>query len=129
MNEYQFELRVYLEDTDAQGIVYHANYVKFFERARTELFEQLGVQPPEQAGRLRFVVHEMNIKFLRPAMVGERLRVVTTFRPASEYRLSFTQKVHRGDEPRPLTEAEVQVVCIDEAGQLVEVPEKLLAGA
>lgn len=129
MKEYRFDLRVYLEDTDAQGIVYHANYLKFFERARTELLDRLGLQPLEQAGRLRFVVHEMNIKFLRPALVGERLQVVTTFKPASEYRLSFTQKVYRGEESKPLTEAEVQVVCIDQAGQLVEIPDNLLAGS
>ncbi|RME28937.1 MAG: YbgC/FadM family acyl-CoA thioesterase, partial [Deltaproteobacteria bacterium] len=81
---YRFELKVYLEDTDAQGLVYHANYLRFMERARSELLESLGYTPHPLPGQLRFVVHRVDIKFLRPARAGQLLEVQTDVKPASE---------------------------------------------
>lgn len=120
MEEHRLEVRVYLEDTDAQGVVYHANYLKFFERARTDILATLGVERTALADRLRFVVHEMNIRFRRPARLGDMLTIITRMEASSEYRLVFLQQARR--EGELLVEARVDVVCVDPAGGLMEIP-------
>ena len=98
-NDHVLEIRVYLEDTDAQGIVYHATYIRYFERGRSELFESLGI-PMEEVAKpdCRLVVHEIRVKFKKPAYLADRLEVRTTMVRASEYRLSFRQQVRRRGE-------------------------------
>jgi tol-pal system-associated acyl-CoA thioesterase len=119
-------IKVYLEDTDAQGIVYHANYLKFFERARSELLETSARTSPGQIGaERRYVVHEMRLKYLRPALLGDRLEVHSTARRASEFRLQFEQRVVRAGEEQTLVSAQVDLVCVNAAGDLIELPEHL----
>jgi len=122
-NEHVLELRIYLEDTDAQGIVYHGSYLRFFERGRSELFESLGI-PMEEVARpdCRLVVHEVRMKFRRPAFLGDRIQVLTSMQRASEYRLTFRQQIKRRGEDDPLVIGEVNVVAIDENGTLKELP-------
>lgn len=118
-------IKVYLEDTDAQGIVYHANYLKFFERSRTDIIDQgkTGLAAAQDQG-FRFVVHEMKLKFSRPAKLGELLTITTEMKRSSAFRLTFTQLCKRDDAI--LTRADVEVVCIGRNGDLVEIPESLL---
>ncbi len=123
MEEHRLEVRVYLEDTDAQGVVYHANYLKFFERARTDLLTARGVERSDLSDRLRFVVHEMNIRFRRPARLGDGLTVVSRCEAQSEFRLVFSQRALRGEEL--LVEARVDVVCVNTEGGLIEIPPAL----
>ncbi|NMB75865.1 MAG: YbgC/FadM family acyl-CoA thioesterase [Myxococcales bacterium] len=119
----RFECKVYLEDTDAQGIVYHANYLRFLERARTEYLESLGLRQRERmSDEVLFVVHEVHAKFLKPARAGERLEVATRAERASDYRLRFVQDIRRAGEPASLVTAEVFVVCVGREGELVEIP-------
>ena len=122
-NDHVLEFRVYLEDTDAQGIVYHATYLRYFERGRSELFESLGI-PMNEVARpdCRLVVHEIRIKFRRPAALGDRIEVSTSMLRASEYRLTFRQQVRRLGEDDPLVSGEVDVVAIDRDGTLKELP-------
>jgi tol-pal system-associated acyl-CoA thioesterase len=121
--QHVLEFRVYLEDTDAQGIVYYANYLRFFERGRSEILESLRipmdlvVQPD-----CRLVVHEVRVKFRRPARLGDRLEVLTSMLRASEYRLTFRQQVKRRGEDEALVSGEVDVVAIDQDGTLKELP-------
>ena len=117
------EFRVYLEDTDAQGIVYYANYLRYFERGRSEILESLGI-PMDQVARpdCRLVVYEIRIKFRRPAFLGDRIEVLTSMLRASEYRLTFRQQIRRRGEDEPLVSGEVDVVAIDQAGTLIELP-------
>lgn len=123
MQPHRFECKVYLEDTDAQGIVYHANYLRYFERARTELLESLGLRQRERASdEILFVVHEVQAKFLKPARAGERLEVLTRAERASDYRLRFSQEIRRVGEAPLLVSAEVFVVCVGREGELVEIP-------
>jgi len=123
-------VKVYLEDTDAQGIVYHANYLKFFERARSEILAGMGIELAGQGrGTQRFVVHEVEMKYRKPALLGDELEIVTSFEPLSEYRLLFHHGVHRDGDKAPLVSAEVQVVCVDERGELIELPNTFSAGA
>jgi acyl-CoA thioester hydrolase len=122
-NEHILEFRVYMEDTDAQGIVYYANYLRFFERGRSEMIETLGipmttaVQPDS-----RLVIYEARIKFRRPAFLGDRVQVCTNMLRASEYRLTFRQQVKRVGEEDPLVSGEIDLVAIDESGALKELP-------
>jgi len=122
-NDHILELRVYLEDTDAQGIVYHANYLRFFERGRSGTLESLGV-PMDQVAQpdCRLVVYETRIKFRRPAFLGDRLEVLTSMLRASEYRLTFRQQVRRRGEIEALVSGEVDVVAIGKDGTLQELP-------
>jgi len=123
LEEYKLEFRIYLEDTDAQGIVYHGTYVRFFERGRSEVLEALGV-PVAEAARpdCRLVVYEMRIRFRRPAFLGEKIEVSTSMERSSEYRLVFRQQIRRKGETDILVSAETDIVAIDEAGTLKELP-------
>jgi tol-pal system-associated acyl-CoA thioesterase len=121
--DHVLEFRVYLEDTDAQGIVYHANYLRYFERGRSEILESLGI-PMEEIARpdCRLVVYEIRIKFRRPALLGDTVEVVTAMHRPSEYRLTFKQQVRRRGEADALVSGEVDVVAIDQNGVLKELP-------
>ncbi|MEE8409604.1 MAG: YbgC/FadM family acyl-CoA thioesterase [Myxococcota bacterium] len=128
MKDHRHPVKIYLEDTDAQGIVYHANYLKYFERARTEILESMGGMPVALGERaLRLVVHEVQLKFNRPAQLGDDLEIRSTSTRASSFRISFEQAVFRGDESKPLVAGTVHVVCINQAGELAELPDGFLA--
>ena len=122
-NDNVLEFRVYLEDTDAQGIVYYANYLRYFERARSEILESLGI-PMDRVAQAdsRMVVYEIRVKFRQPARLGDRIEVLTSMERASEYRLVFRQQVRRRGENDPLVSGEVDVVTIDQKGTLKELP-------
>ncbi len=122
MGPHRLPIKVYLEDTDAQGIVYHGSYVRFLERGRTELMESLwrDGEPP------RLVVHELRLKYRKPARLGDRLEVVSTARLATPYRVTFSQRLERPGEPGHLCEATVEVACTDPAGRLVRMPDALV---
>jgi len=123
MNETVLEFRIYLEDTDAQGIVYHANYLRYFERGRSEFLESLGVPMNQVADPdCRLVVYETRIKFRRPVLLGDRIEVFTLMLRESEYRLNFRQTIRRKGEDEDLVFGEVYVVAIDQNGTLRELP-------
>jgi len=123
MKDHVLEFRVYLEDTDAQGIVYYANYLRYFERGRSEFLESLGVPMAEVARTdCRLVVYEARIKFRRPASLGDKIEVVTSMHRASEYRLTFKQQVRRPGEDEALVSGEMDVVAIGQDGSLKELP-------
>jgi acyl-CoA thioester hydrolase len=127
MTVQRFPVRVFLEDTDAQGIVYHANYLKYCERARTEILGTIGYPLGRmQEQGLYFVVYEMKLKFHKPARLHEDLSVHTTTVKGSDYRLTFKQNVFRGEEEKPIFTAEVIVVTIDHDGQLTPMPDELV---
>ena len=123
-NNHLLEVRVYLEDTDAQGIVYYANYLRYFERGRSEILESLGI-PMNLVARpdRRLVVYEVRLKFRRPAFLADRIEVLTSMQRESEYRLNFRQQIRRKGEAEALVSGEVDVVAIDEKGDLTELPE------
>lgn len=92
---FEFPIRVYWEDTDAGGIVFYANYLKFFERARTEWLRSLGVgqQALRDATGGMFVVSETQLKYLAPARLDDLLRVSTTVLEAGRASLMLAQSV------------------------------------
>ncbi len=116
-------LQIYYEDTDISGVVYHANYLKYFERAREHL---LG---PEELVRLfrqdgiGFVVYRCALQFREGATLGDRLEVRTTVREGSEYRAIFDQSVWRPDGKRAMVEGTVELVCVNADQELVRLPD------
>lgn len=110
-------VRVYYEDTDSGGIVYYANYLRYFERARTEWLRSLGVEQRlfAQEQHLAFVVRECTVRYRRPARLDDEIEVSVGFRdPRSDLRpasLRFTQSAEMGG--RVLATATISVGCVD----------------
>ena len=127
-SEHVLPVRVYLEDTDAQGFVYHASYLRFFERARSEILDAIGYPLRDIAeGSHRFVVYEMKLRYRQPARLGDRLEIRSQARRSSGYRITFRQEATRAGDPQPLVTAEVEVVSLDERGELLELPSAVTA--
>lgn len=119
-----FPIRVYYEDTDMAGIVYHANYLRYVERARSDWVREVGVdQNAMRAEGVVFVVSRIEADYLKPARFDDALEVVTTLEKLSRVRMVFRQKVMRGDEV--LFDALVTATCMDQNGRVVRLPEGL----
>ena len=118
-------VRIYYEDTDHGGSVYYANYLKFFERGRTELLCGLGFDQSRLAseeGRL-FVVRRVTADYRRPAVFDDRLWVWTGVADVGRARVDFEQAVYRAGEEAPLCTAAMRVACVDAAaGRPAPVP-------
>lgn len=116
-------IRVYFEDTDAGGIVYHASYLKFAERARTEALRRLGFNQSELRAEygIRFVVRKITCDYFKPAFLDDLLTVTAETSEIGRSRFHMRQLVMRGDEL--LTELDVVLVCIDETGRPTRLPE------
>ncbi|NNM69063.1 MAG: tol-pal system-associated acyl-CoA thioesterase [Gallionella sp.] len=122
-------VRVYFQDTDAGGVVYHGSYVNFMERARTEwLREVCGYSNGalmKEFGAV-FVVRSMKVDYLKPALLDDLLEVTAQVRDIGRSRVTLVQTVKRGEEL--LTEGEVHLVCVSLASfKPVSVPEVLRA--
>lgn len=123
---FSLPVRVYFQDTDAGGVVYHANYLNFMERARTEWLRAHGYS---NAGLMKefgmvFVVRSMKLDYLKPALLDDPLEVTAQIKDIGRSRLTLLQTVRRGEEL--LTEAEVHLVCVSLASfKPVSVPEIL----
>lgn len=118
-------IRVYYEDTDFSGVVYHASYLRFMERGRTEQIRALGVEQRElfDGGTpLAFVVRRMLIDWLRPALMDDQLIVETTPTLARGATLDLKQRILRGEEV--LVTADVTVACVG-AGRARRIPDAL----
>ncbi|AGB81516.1 Acyl-CoA thioester hydrolase YbgC [Serratia rubidaea] len=110
---FRWPVRVYYEDTDASGVVYHARYVAFFERARTEMLRQHDFHQQQLLSEhVAFVVRRMTVDYLLPARLDEQLEVqseITQLRGAS---LTFAQRIVNSDGAL-LSQADVLIACID----------------
>ena len=113
LREFYWPVRVYYEDTDAAGIVYHANYLKFMERARTEWLRQLGYEQNQLAASIGiiFVVRKVNIDYIAPAQFNDELTVISSVLRLGRASLEFAQDVVA--EPDILSRARVKLGCID----------------
>ena len=115
--EHHFALTVYFEDTDAYGIVYYANYLKFMERARSDFVRAVGV---DQAAELRasgsaYAVVEVDIKYRKPARLSDDLLIVSTLDQVRASSVLIHQRVMRGEEQ--LTDARVTAAFLDGEGR------------
>jgi len=118
---FSWPVRVYYEDTDSGGVVYYANYLKFMERARTELLRILGYEQDslQQQFGIIFAVHSAAIQYRKPARFNDCLQLETTISSLGRASLGFSQSVYladAGDKPQsPLCEAQVKIACLNAA--------------
>ena len=116
-SDHHFALSVYFEDTDAYGIVYYANYLKFMERARSDFIRAVGV---DQAAELRrsgsaYAVVDVHIKYRRPARLGDDIQVISSVKQVRASSVDIHQRVMRGTEL--LTDARVTAAFLDGEGR------------
>lgn len=123
---FSWPIRVYFQDTDAGGVVYHASYVNFFERARTEWLRSFGYS---NAGLMKelgvmFVVRSLKLEYLKPSLLDDLLEVTAKVKDIGRSRVTLLQTVLRDDGL--LAEGEVHLVCVDVGTfKPVSVPEVL----
>jgi len=116
--EHLLAVRVYYEDTDFTGLVYHANYVRYLERGRSDYLRLAGVSHSDLLGRpdpCAFVVTHLAIDFRKPARIDDALTVRTTYDTVKGPRLIIAQRVTRG--PDLIAEAAIEAVCIAPGGK------------
>jgi len=113
--EFSLPIRVYIEDTDAGGIVYYVNYLKYFERARTEFMRELGYgKPAFPLDGLMFVVSEAHIGYRNSARLDDHLVATATVTRVGAASLTFAQKIYRDDVC--LVEGEVVIALVTREG-------------
>ncbi|HEX7776718.1 MAG TPA: YbgC/FadM family acyl-CoA thioesterase [Parvibaculum sp.] len=123
-------VRVYYEDTDFSGIVYHANYLRFAERGRSDFLRLTGVNHTELFqgdDPLAFAIHRMEIDFVRPSRIDDRLEVHTRYSKAGGARLEAVQTIYRLDGMggrEEIWRAQVFAACLDKNGRPRRLPEK-----
>ncbi|NSY39450.1 tol-pal system-associated acyl-CoA thioesterase [Leisingera sp. ANG59] len=123
---HQFPVRVYYEDTDMGGIVYHANYLRFIERARSDWVRGIGVdQNAMREGGLIYVVRRIEADYLAPARFDEELLVTTSMHSVTPARMTLNQEVTR--DGQPLFRARVTIVCISTGGKPARLPAEIRA--
>lgn len=115
-------LRIYYEDTDAQGIVYYANWLRFLERGRTELLRMIGLEHSvlRAESGINWVVRRCTIDYLKPARLDETIDIVTACGEMRGASLDMIQEARRGEEV--LVRAELLVACMGESGRPARLP-------
>ncbi len=121
--DHVYRLRVFYEDTDAGGVVYYANYLKFAERARSELLRAFGVSQKAlaEAGGPIFTVRRVEADFLRPAYLDDELEVRTTVLAYGGARVAMGQVIGRDQED--LVRMRVEIACVNAKGRATRIPE------
>ncbi len=125
MSPHLLPVRVYYEDTDFSGVVYHASYLRFMERGRTELIRDLGIDQNalfDKGTALAFAVRAMQIEFLKPAIMDDWLSVETVPVDMKGASMSVSQRILRGGDV--LVTADVKVVCVG-GGRARRIPDQL----
>jgi acyl-CoA thioester hydrolase len=110
---FEWNARVYFEDTDSGGVVYHANYLKFMERARTEWLRNLGLNQIKlkQEKKVMFVVRKIDIQYKIPARFNDKLLIQTNCVKTTDYSIMLKQNILR--DKQIITEGKVEIVCIN----------------
>jgi acyl-CoA thioester hydrolase len=110
---HRFNIRVYYEDTDAGGVVFYANYLKFMERGRTEWLRALGVDQSGMARELKrgFMVTELDLKYHKPARLDDLLEIESRITRLGRASINFQQRVLHNNEV--LAQGNIQICCVD----------------
>lgn len=113
VKEFSWPVRVYYEDTDAGGVVFYANYLKFFERARTEMLRSFGFEQDRllEQDKVMFVVRSVSIDYLKPARFNEQVLVNAKIIENKKTTLTFEQTITRQDDL--LCSGTVRIACLD----------------
>ena len=125
MQEFKYKVKVFYEDTDAGGVVYYANYLKFFERARTEAIAEIGLSNKKLLDKfgVLIIVKSCNIDYKKPAKLEDQLEIKSIISSISNSSFKMTQKVFRDDDL--LTSSEIHLVIVDKKGKPSRIPDEL----
>ena len=118
--------RVYYEDTDSGGVVYYANYLRFLERARTEVLRELGFEQAQLArdAGIAFAVRSLAVEYLKPARLDDRIEVKSSIGELGRAQVVFLQRIER--EGELLVDAKVRVACLDlSKGRAAAIPRNI----
>lgn len=129
MTEFLWSIRVYYEDTDSGGVVYYANYLKFMERARTEMLRHKGFEQDRlrDEENILFVVRAVEMDLLQPARFNEQLQIKTRIAASTRTSLTFEQHIHRDGEEKPLCSGRIRIACVDaQRWKPVAIPKHIL---
>ncbi|MCX7956928.1 MAG: YbgC/FadM family acyl-CoA thioesterase [Endomicrobia bacterium] len=125
--EHSIKIKIYYEDTDAGGVVYYANYLKYFERARTEFLESRGIRIADLAkSGIKFVVVTVEISYLSPAKLGEIIEVVTKLSDISKASLTFEYDIFSFENKRKLVRGKTKIVCVNSLLKVQKLPVEIL---
>lgn len=127
MQTHHHNVQIYYEDTDLSGVVYHANYLKYFERAREHLLGPDKLVELWENDGVGFVVYKCEMTFKEGAKLGDTLDIRTQVTMESAYRAIFDQKVYRQGSDKVMVEGIVQLVCVDAEQKLVAIPKVVTA--
>ena len=122
------KIRVYYADTDALGIVYHANYLRYFELARTESLRQLGIELPFLLAEygIQFAVVQAVVKYHKPARLDDELLIISRVTAVGKASVTYQQKIQLANKPDTLLcEAEVKLVAVDQEMRPKPLPDAL----
>ncbi len=117
---------IYYEDTDHSGLVYHANYLKYFERAREHVLGREELVRLLHEDGVGFVVYRAELTYRRGARFGDVVEIRSSVEKTSDYRLAFRQNVHRQKDGELLVEGQVDLVAVDRESQLIALPDVVL---
>ena len=124
MPAHNYPIQVYYEDTDHSGVVYHANYLKYFERAREHMLGIKDLVALYRTQNIGFVVYKANLTYQKGAEFGDQLTIESTVIQESPYRLLFEQRAVRGTTA--LVIANIQLACVEHGEGLVRIPKSVV---
>ena len=123
--EFKYETKVYYEDTDAGGVVYYANYLKFLERARTEMINSFKLNNKKLLNDYKtlIIVKSINIEYKKPAILEDKLQIYSTIKSITKASFAMCQKIKKNEEL--VLEADIHLVTVNLEGKPIKIPEAL----
>jgi len=118
-----FSAQVYYEDTDHSGVVYHANYLKFFERAREDIIGISKLADMWNQHGIGFAVYKVSLGFHDGAVFGDLLDIKTTWKKEGDYRVIFFHEAWRPDATKPAVTCTLELVCLGRNKKLMPIPD------
>ena len=124
-NEFIHEVKVYYEDTDSGGVVYYSNYLKFLERARTEMIGSVGLSNKKllEEYKTLIIVKSCNIEYVSPAKLEDKVQIYSSIESFSKASFIMTQNIKKGDDF--IVKAKLKLVTINQEGKPIKIPSVL----
>ena len=124
---HEHRVQIYYEDTDHSGVVYHANYLKYFERAREHMLGTAELRRLLEQDGIGFVVYKAELTYRQGARFGDEVAIRSTVERESDFRAVFHQNAYRASDEVLLVEGVVHLVCVDAGAKLVRLPPSVIS--